>query len=296
MDLGINRSTSAPEDVLRAAGIEVGPRAEGLGHLSPSDIVDLWLPVIFEADDNVHILGFTGPEALNTGIPKLGEQAVALPGLIDREMPAVMRAGGTEVVAPRRPAAHGEDCMHLERRIRPSAGTLLTQGVTHPDRRGIDDVPILHATEWSRHIDWLRSGISDGTLRQSRHEAFEGLSEPPLEGRPCDRWHLTLQVGPQDVGLIGPARRSRRDDYGPDQHPQVQLAWPLDHATRHAEAVDLISGQHGFEHAAYILSCHAPSLRYLLSFYGLLLNPPGGVKHVVFLQSRSEAGARSPIA
>ena len=242
MDIGIHGSTIAHEDVLREEGIELGPRQEGLGHLSPGAIVNFRLPVVFETDDHTHAVGVTGSEALNTRLSKVGEQAVAPPGLVDREMPAIMLAGWAKVVAHRRPAANGEDFMYLDRGVLPSAGKLLAQGIADPDGRGIDDIPILHATQWSRQIDLLRPGIGNGALCQGRHEPFEGRIEPPVEGQPCDWWHLTLQVGPQDVGLIGPARRSRRDHHGPDQHPQVQCAWSLDHATLHAEAVVLISG------------------------------------------------------
>jgi hypothetical protein len=80
MDIGIHRSTIAPEDVLREEGIELGPREECPGHLAPGDIVDLRLPVVVEADEKVPIVGVTGPEAFNTGLPEVGEQAVAVPG------------------------------------------------------------------------------------------------------------------------------------------------------------------------------------------------------------------------
>jgi hypothetical protein len=46
---------------------------------------------------------------------------------------------------------------------------------------------------------------------------------------------------------------------------------------------------------AYILSCHASSLRSRRSSLGLLRHPPEGVKHAAFRQSRRASGARSPI-
>lgn len=74
-------------------------------------------------------------------------------------MPAVMLPRGAEVVAPRRPAADGEDLMNLERGIFPRARNLLAQGVSDGDRRGIDDVLILDRRQDAPPIDLLGAGI-----------------------------------------------------------------------------------------------------------------------------------------
>ena len=289
--VGSKDAASAPEDSLREQGIEVGPRAEGLAHLSPGARVDRRLPVVFEADATAHTLGFTRPEACQTRLAEVGQQAVAPPGLSDLELPAVRLAGWTAVVAYRRPAAHGEDVMPRDRRVLPRTGTLLAPGSATPDGRGIAAVPLLHARQRSRPIDRRRPGLGEGAVGQGFHASCAGRIAPPLDGRPRDPGHLTLQGGPPDVGLLGPAWRSRRDDPRSDPPPQVQCAWSLDDATRRPEALALIGGPQRFEHMAYLFSGHAPSLRSLRSSLGLLLNPPGGVTHAAFLPSRRANGA-----
>ena len=83
MDIGINRPAVQAQDVIRQEGIEVGPGEERLGHLPAGDVIHLGLPVVLQADDEAHVMGFAGPEPGQTGIGEVGEQAIAPPGLVD---------------------------------------------------------------------------------------------------------------------------------------------------------------------------------------------------------------------
>jgi hypothetical protein len=90
------------------------------------------------------------PNLPQAGIGQVGEQPAAPPGLSDGQMPTIMLPGGAAMVAHWGTAADGEDLMHLNRRLVPGPGKLLTQGVADPDRRGIDDVPVWHAIQRTR--------------------------------------------------------------------------------------------------------------------------------------------------
>ena len=131
------------QDLLVQQDIEVGAGEKLLRDLPAGDIVHLGLPIVLEADDKTHPMGVTGPQPGQAGIRQVSEQAVAPPGLVDLQMPAIMLSGRAEMVAHRGPAADGEDFMDLERRIVASPGELVPQGIAHADRRGIDDVPVL---------------------------------------------------------------------------------------------------------------------------------------------------------
>jgi hypothetical protein len=126
----------------------------------------------------------------------------------------------------------------------------------------------------------------EGTLRQGLHEPFEGLVEPPIEGGPCHPGYFKLQIGPQDICLVGPAWRPSRDDHGPDEHPEVQFALPLDDTERLTQAVNLILGQHLLEHLAYFISGHIRSLLCLPLSLAISMHPSRGVEHAPILPSR----------
>ena len=59
----------------------------------------------------------------------------------------------------------------------------------------------LHATQRVRQIDLMCPGIHKALLRHGLHEAFEGLVEPPVAGRPHYARHRKLQGGVQDTGV-----------------------------------------------------------------------------------------------
>jgi hypothetical protein len=157
--------------------------------------------------------------------------------------------------------------MHLKRRIVAGPRELPKKRVTDLDGRGVDDVPILHPAEGAWQIDLLDARIGQRPLGQGLHELFERLVEPPIERRARDAWHLGLQVGAQDVCLIGTARRPRRDDHRPHQHPDLQLALPLDHATLLTQAYNLLLREQLLKHRAYVVACHG-------------LSPPGRLSQV----------------
>lgn len=247
MDVGINGPAIQDEDLRRDEGIEVRAGEELLGDLPTGDILYLRFPGVLEAEHEAHIMRFARPETRQTGIAKIGEKATAPPGLVDRQMPAVMLPGRAAMVPHWGTAADGEDCMDVDRRVIASPRNVLDQRIADRHRRGIHDVPVLHPAEGSWPIDLLRPCIRQGTLRQRRHTLFEGRVEPPRERRARDPWHLTLQVGAQDVCLIGAAWRPRRNDHGPHQHSEVQFALSLDHPALLAQAVNLVLRQHRLE-------------------------------------------------
>ena len=99
MDIGVDGAAIQDQRLVSQQGIEVGPGKERLRDLPARDMVDFRLPVLFQTDDVPHAVGVAGSEALQAGIRQVGQQAVAPPGLIDLQMPAVMLAGRTEMVA-----------------------------------------------------------------------------------------------------------------------------------------------------------------------------------------------------
>jgi hypothetical protein len=94
--------------------------------------------------------------------------------------------------------------------------------------------------EGARQSDRLRPRIRQRLLRQRLHEPFEGRIEPPIERRARHPWDLRLEVGRQDVRLIGAARGPRRDDHRPHPHHQVPLTLSLEHPPLLAQAVHLL--------------------------------------------------------
>ena len=84
------------------------------------------------------------------------------------------------------------------------------------------------------------------------------------------RGHLTLQIRAQDIRLIGAAGRPGRDHHGPHEHPEVQLALPLDHAELLAEAVDFLLGQHVLEDLPHLVTGHGLPLHAVFSWLVLL--------------------------
>src|SRR5882724_5121190 len=262
MHVGINGAAVEDKCVVFQEGIEVSAGEALPGDLPARDIVDLRLPVVLEAEDEAHIIRFASPESRNTGVPQVSQEATAPPGLVDRQMPAIMLPSGADMVAHRRSTADREDFMHLNRRVGSGPGKVSEQGISNRHRRGIDDVPVLHSTQRSRQIDLLRLSIRQGALRQRRHTLLEGRVEPPIERRTRDLWHRKLQVGAQDVCLIGAAWRPRRNDHRPHQHPEVQFALPLDHPALLAQAVYLLLRQHRLEDLAHLVTCHGLSPRY----------------------------------
>jgi hypothetical protein len=77
MYIGINDPAIEAQGLLREHRLEVGPGQQRLGDLPLSDIVQLWLPVVFESDDELHGVGFAGPQPCQTGIGEVGRQAIA---------------------------------------------------------------------------------------------------------------------------------------------------------------------------------------------------------------------------
>ena len=212
-----------------------------------------------QADDEAHVIGVARPEARETGVGQVREPSVAPPGLVDLQMPAVMLPGGAAVVAHWCPAPDGEDFMDLDRRVVASSGKVVEQGIADRHRRGINDVPILYPAQGAWQVDLLGPGVRQGALRQGRHTLLEGHIEPPIERGARDPWHFTLQVGAQDIRLIGAARRPRRNDHRPHQRPKVQLALPLDHPALLAQTINLLLRQHRLEHGPHVVACHVLS-------------------------------------
>jgi len=266
MPIGVNSPPVEDKRVVRQEGIDVGPRTKLLRDLSSGARVHLRLPVLCEPNDAAHMRGVAGPQARQAGVGQVGAQAAPLPGRVDRQRPTVMLPGGAAMVAHRRPAPDGEDLMHLDGGVVPSPRKCLTQGVTPRDRRGIDDVPILHATKRTSPIDRLRLSVRQGPLGQGFHELFQGHVAPPLEGGSRHVGHLTLQIRAQDIRLVGSPRCPRRDHHGPHAHPEVQLALSRNDAKRCAEPVKLLLGQHRLEDLPYLITCHGLALRSVSSY------------------------------
>src|SRR5262245_1969572 len=189
-------------------------------------------------------------------------------------MPAIMLPSRAEMVADGGPTADGEDLMHLERRIVACAGELVLEGITHADRGGIDDVPVLDAAQNARQIDLLGAGIGQSTVRQRGHELFQRLVKPAIEGRAGDSGALKFQIRPQHVTLVRASRRAGGDDHRPHQHPEVQLALPLDDPELRAQALDLLVWQDRLKHLSHVLTRHDCSLQWTL------LTPDGLMKRL----------------
>jgi hypothetical protein len=153
MDVGIDGPAIQDEDLLREEGIEVRAGEELLGDLPAGDIVDVGLPGVLQVDHAAPLMRFARPEALQTGVAKIGQETPTPPSLVDGEMSAGMLPGGAAMVAPRRPAAAREDCMDRDGRVVPGPGKCLAQGVTNRDRRGLADVPVVHGPQWTGQID-----------------------------------------------------------------------------------------------------------------------------------------------
>jgi hypothetical protein len=202
-DVGINGPAIKDEEALLDEGVKVSAGEEFFGDVTAGDTVHLGLPIIFEADDEAHMVLVTGPQPGQAGIGKVRQQATALPGLVDLQMAAVMLPRGAEVVAHWCPAADGENFMDLDGCVLPAPRELLTQGAAHGDRGGIDDIPILDLTQDAPRINLLRAGIGQGALGQGGHELFKGFIEPAIEGRAGDPWSRTFKIRPQDIRLVG---------------------------------------------------------------------------------------------
>jgi hypothetical protein len=194
MHIGVNDLAIKEQGLLLEQGIEVGPGKEFLGDLSTCDIVHFGLPVLFQADHEADAVGVTGPEPVQAGIGQVGQQAIAPPRLVDGQMAAVMLPGRTEMVLDWSPTAHREDLMHLDGGIASRSGELLKQRLAHRDGRGIDNVPVRHPAQGTRQVHRLGARIGQGTLGQDRHEPFQGLIEPPIEGGTCYVRHFKFQV------------------------------------------------------------------------------------------------------
>jgi hypothetical protein len=67
--------------------------------------------VLVQADHAPHAVGFAGLQAFQTGRGQIGPQAAAPPGLLPRQMAAVMLPGRTALGLNGRPTADGEACM-----------------------------------------------------------------------------------------------------------------------------------------------------------------------------------------
>ena len=119
------------------------------------------------------------------------------------QRPTVRLPGGAAMVAHRRPPPDGEDLMHRDGGGVPSPRKCLTQEATYRDRRGSDDVPILHATKRTRQTDRLRPSVRQGPLGQGFHALFQGHIAPPIAGGPRHGGHLTLQRRAQHIRLVG---------------------------------------------------------------------------------------------
>jgi hypothetical protein len=72
--------------------------------------------------------------------------------------------------------------------------------------------------------------------------------------------HLTLQIGAQDIRLLGPTRRPGRDHHRPHEQPQVQFAPSRHHAARLAEAVDRLLWPSRLEDLAPRITSHGLAL------------------------------------
>jgi hypothetical protein len=234
MDIGIQGPAGEAEELRLEEGIKVSAREELLGHLPMCDVVNLGLPVVLQAAHETHLMRVASPATLNTGVAKIGQEPTPPPGLVDGEMPAVMLPRGAAMVAHRRPAAAREHLMALERRLVPGPRTRLAQGVTHRDRRGINEVPILHATERCGQLDLLRSGLGQRARGQGRHTLFERRLKPPIASGTRHVGDCTLQRRPQPIRLIGAAWGPGRDHHGPHAHRDITY---LDQGVRGAKHV-----------------------------------------------------------
>jgi hypothetical protein len=107
---------------------------------------------------------------------------------------------------------------------------------------------------------------------QRLHASCQGLVEPPIAGGPCHVRHLKLQIRAQDVRLIGAPRRPSRDHHNPHEHPEVELAFSLDHAEWLAERLHLLLRQDRLEHFPYLVTGHGRSLRAVSSYRRLLVS------------------------
>jgi hypothetical protein len=98
MDVCIDGPAVEDEALLLEQGLEGRTGDELRGHLPACAIVHWGLPVVFSADHEAHLMGFARPEALDTGVTKIGPEPATPPGRIDGERPAVMLPGGTASV------------------------------------------------------------------------------------------------------------------------------------------------------------------------------------------------------
>jgi hypothetical protein len=76
MHIGVNDPAVEAQRLLLEQRIEVGSRAELLCDLPARDVIHLRLPVLFEADDEPNAVDVAGPEARQTGIGQVGQQAI----------------------------------------------------------------------------------------------------------------------------------------------------------------------------------------------------------------------------
>jgi hypothetical protein len=235
MHIGIDGPAIEYKDLFLEEHIEVSPGEELRGDPSTGNRLDLGFPVAFETDDEAHPVRVTGAQSRHAGVGQVDQQAVASPGRIDLQMPAVMLPSGAKMVVHGRPTADGEDFMDLERGVRAGPGELLAQGIPDPDGGGIDDVPVLDLPKHPRQIDLLRASIGQGPVGQGGHELLQRLVKPAIEGRASHPRDLTFQVRSQDIGLVGATRCPGRDHHGPYEHPELQLALPFNHPTLHAQ-------------------------------------------------------------
>jgi hypothetical protein len=94
----------------------------------------------------------------------------------------------------------------------------------------------------SEFVAW-GAGIAQSLVGQGVHQLFQWFVKPAIEGRAGHLGHHKFQIRPQDISLVGSARRAGRNDHRPDQHPGVQLALPLNHPALHAQAFDILLWQ-----------------------------------------------------
>jgi hypothetical protein len=213
-------------------------RGGARGHLAPGEVVHLGLPGVLEPDDEAYISGLARPEARETRQGQGGQACVAPSGRVELPMRAGVRPSRAAMGPHRRSTADRADCLPLKRRVVAGPRELLKTRVADFDGRGVDDGPLLHAAEGAWQVDRRGPRIRHRPLGQGFHSPVERLVVPPTRARRArDAWPLGRQGGAPEVCLISTARRPRRDDHGPPQHRQVQLALPLEHATRPAQAV-----------------------------------------------------------
>jgi hypothetical protein len=175
--------------------------------------------------------------------------------------------------------------MPVERRGLAGPGELRAQGIANADGGGIGAGPILDPTKHPRPIAPLGPGLGQRAIGQGRHEVFERFIDPPIASGACDLGDLNLQLRPPHVSLVRPTWGPGRDDHGPHQQPQVQLALPRDAPKWRTQARDCLRWQNRFKHLSDILARHRRALPHARPILCLPMKRWGKLEHAMPMAS-----------